>query len=231
MEGATVEDLLRLWAGPEAERVLDCFAGLCVRGLVCGVEGYEYVGVDCWAELNAENRRIAKDKGQTKVHYVDGDARTLEGVEGLFDFAFVSPPYHDLEPYSGHPKCFAECKTHEAFIDDMGKAAKALIPKMKPGKFVCLIIGDKQNGNGGLDDLIGDTRRAFSQAGLIYHERITLVKPKGTAALRAANAWRSHKLVNRAEVALIFEVPSCAVIDLHLASDGTYSAQDAEAAD
>ena len=78
---------------------------------------------------------------------------------------------------------------------------------MKPGGFVACILGDVRNGNGELLDLIGDCRRAFSDAGFVYYDRITFVKSSGTAALRAASYWRNKKLVGRAEVALIFKTP------------------------
>jgi hypothetical protein len=78
---------------------------------------------------------------------------------------------------------------------------------MKPEAYVACVLGDVRNGNGELLDLIGDCRRAFSEAGMTYHDRITFVKSSGTAALRAANAWRGKKLVQRAEVALIFKAP------------------------
>jgi hypothetical protein len=78
---------------------------------------------------------------------------------------------------------------------------------MKPGAFVAVILGDVRNNKGELLDLIGDCRRAVSAAGFTYHDRITFVKPPGTEALRAGNAWKGRKLVGRTEVALIFMTP------------------------
>jgi len=208
MDPMDVQWLLLRWA-EDAERVLDCFAGYITRGFVTGALDYNYVGVDCWKELVQDNRKIVtKWKGaDKKLRYVVSDARTLKGVTGKFDFAFVSPPYYDLESYSENPTCLAKCQSYQQFITDLGKCAKALLAKMNQGCFVAAILGDTPNAKGELLDLIGDARREFSAAGFTYHDRITFLKPAGTAALRAGQSWRGKKIVQRAEVALIFKVP------------------------
>jgi very-short-patch-repair endonuclease len=78
-------------------RVLDPCAGF--GGRMCGAisEGLSYVGVDPWVE-NVENLTHMAE-------WIEGDVEIIEAgfeevsLEGVFDFAFTSPPHYDKELY------------------------------------------------------------------------------------------------------------------------------------
>jgi hypothetical protein len=64
---------------------------------------------------------------------------------------------------------------------------------------------DKKTGE--LIDFRGHTVENFREVGFIFWEDVILSRNFGSAASRASNAWKGHKLVRRHEHLLVFRKP------------------------
>jgi DNA modification methylase len=171
--------------------------------------GYHYTGFEIRQEQIDENKRLLKELKLANVEYVLGDARRLEGDFKPFDMALTCPPYYDLEQYSDDPDDLSNASNYWEFNAGMALCAQAHVRHMKPGAFVCIIVGpfrDKKTGE--LIDFPAHTVENFREAGFIFWQQIVLSKNFASAAKRSTNAWKGLKLVPCHEFLLVFRVPS-----------------------
>lgn len=202
-----VEWILLRYGGPNGGRVLDAFTGGPPRGLVASIMGFDYHGFDIRQEQLDENNKVLAGLG-LKANYYLGDGCKLKGLTGQFDCALTCPPYWNLEVYSDLDTDISNCADYGAFDAQMYLCAQAHKKKMKPGSFVCIVVGpfrDKKSGE--LIDFPAHTVENFRAAGFIYHQQIVLSKNFGSAAKRSTNAWKGKKLVPIHEFLLVFRTP------------------------
>lgn len=204
-----VEWILLRYGGQPGGRILDAFAGGAVRGMVSSVMGYAYTGVEIRLNQIHENQEVLKALNLEGAEYIHDDGTEMEKVEGLFDCALTCPPYFDLEVYSDLDTDISNLSTYKEFNLCMLECARAYRKKMKPGSFVCIVVGpfrDKKTGE--LIDFPAHTVDNFKAAGFIYWQQVVLCKNFASAAKRSTNAWKGHKLVPCHEVLQVFRTPS-----------------------
>jgi DNA modification methylase len=196
---------------PPGGKVLDAFAGGPPRGLVSAIMGHEYVGFEIREDQIDENREILRALKLEGCTYIRGDGRYLD-TDDIFDCAVTCPPYFDLEVYSQDPDDISTSANYQEFNASMWLCAQAHFDRMKPGAFVCIIVGLFRNKtNGELIDFPADTVENFKDAGFLYWQHIILSKNFASAAVRAGNAWNGgKKLVPRHENLLVFRKPGWA---------------------
>lgn len=202
-----VEWILLRYGGPSGGKILDAFAGGPPRGLVSGIMGYEYVGWEIRQEQIDENVKILRDLDVTGCTYVLGDGCDLSGDYGSFDCALTCPPYYDLEQYSDLPQDLSNLPSYAAFNKRMELCAQNHVRHMKPGAFVCIVVGPFRDKKGELVDFPAHTVENFRKAGFTYWQQIVLSKNSASAAKRSTNAWKGHKLVPCHEFLLVFRIP------------------------
>lgn len=205
-----VEWILLRYAGDAGGRILDAFAGGPPRGLVSAIMGYQYVGFEIRQEQIDENTRVLKELGLEGAEYICGDGRYLqpqEGELGQFDAALTCPPYHSLEKYSDRPDDLSNLATYWQFNFAMYSTALAHKALMKPGAFVCIVVGNFRDKAGELIDFHGHTIENFREVGFIFWQDIILSRNFGSAAQRSTNAWKGQKLVPIHEHLLVFRQP------------------------
>ncbi len=198
------------YAGPAGNRIVDAFAGGPPRALVASAMGYQYVGYEIRREQIDENKKVLACLGlNSGVTYQHSSGVVLDGYDApSFDFALTCPPYHDLEKYSDLPNDLSNLGSYEDFNQAMFDCAKAHKRVMKPGSFVCIVVGLFRNKKTGeLRPFPEDAVANFREAGFFYHQNIILSKNFASAAVRAANAWAGKKLVPRHENLLVFKTP------------------------
>lgn len=109
----------------------------------------------------------------------------IEGMHAMpddsVDCAIFSPPFGDLFVYSDSERDLGNAGTGQAFINQYAFFAEALTRVMKPGRIVCVHCTDLpmrkgRDGAIGLQDFSGDLVKAHTDAGLIYHGRVTIWK-------------------------------------------------------
>jgi len=201
--------------GPhESGCVLDAFSGGPPRALAASIMGYEYVGFEIRQEQINENLQTLGNLGidRSRVTYVCGDGTHCDGYNHrCFDFALTCPPYHDLEKYSELPTDLSNLGSYDDFNQAMFTCAQTHRRLMKPGSFVCLVVGNfrykKGPKKGELIDFRGDTVNNFRDAGFQFWQDIVLSKNFASAAVRSSVAWSGKKLVPRHEYLLVFRTP------------------------
>lgn len=109
----------------------------------------------------------------------------IEGMhampENSVDMSCYSPPFGDLFVYSDSDRDLGNAGTGEKFINQYKYFAEALTRVMKPGRMTCVHCTDLpmrkgRDGAIGLQDFSGDLIKAHTDAGMIYHGRVTIWK-------------------------------------------------------
>ena len=98
-------ELAYKWFNVPNGKILDCFAGGSVRGIVAAKLGYEYLGNDLRNEQIEANRINAKEvlhDAEIYPIWTCGDSLQIDTIAKGYeaDLLFSCPPYADLEVYS-----------------------------------------------------------------------------------------------------------------------------------
>lgn len=202
-----MEMIIVRYAGKVGSSILDAFAGGPPRGLVSTIMGHKYTGFEIRQDQINENEALLKRLKLSGASYVKGDGRFLD-IDVDFDCAITCPPYYDLEKYSDGEEDLSNLGSYNEFNASMSLCANSHFERLKPGAFACIIVGlfrDKKTGE--LIDFPSHTVENFREAGFTYWQHIILSKNFASAAVRASNAWKGHKLVPRHENLLVFRKP------------------------
>lgn len=199
-----IEWILLRYAPPGCH-ILDAFAGGPPRAVVASIMGYKYTGYEIRQEQIDENLKLLKELKLVGANYCLADGRFGCSDSNSFDFALTCPPYFDLEVYSDLPSDLSNMGSYGSFNAGMAFSALAHFDALKPGAFVCMVVGpfrDKKTGE--LIDFPAHTVVNFREAGFVYWQQIVISKNFASAATRSTNAWRGHKLVPSHEFCLVF---------------------------
>lgn len=207
-------EILVSWFCPQGGRVLDPFAGGSVRGLVSAFLGNSYTGIDIRPEqVEANMANFAEVEGMAdlaggelrKPEWIVGDGRDVDRLaEGEFDFLLTCPPYADLEVYSDDPKDLSTMEYGdflEAYSEIIGKS----FGKLRDHAFAAIVVGEVREKHSHCRNFVGDTVRAFLDAGFRYYNECILLNQISTAALRADRQFSaSRKVVKTHQNVLVF---------------------------
>ncbi len=109
----------------------------------------------------------------------------IEGMHAMpehsVDCAVFSPPFGDLFVYSDSERDLGNAGFGADFVNQYNFFAEALTRVMKPGRIACVHCTDLpmrkgRDGAIGLQDFSGDLIKAHTEAGMIYHGRVTIWK-------------------------------------------------------
>ena len=202
-------EILLRWFSAPGDRILDPFAGGSVRGVVSGVLGRHYVGIDIRPDQVEANREQARIAGEMEPAWIAGDAvhldDCLDTADGGFDMILTCPPYHDLERYSDDP-CDLSTMTWGDFCSAQREAIRQAVSRLASDRFVAWVTSDVRDPRTGeYRDLPGETVAAFRDAGCTLWNELVIVDQIGTSALRAERPFRATRKVTRThQIALIF---------------------------
>jgi len=203
-EGASIFDpvlceLLYKWFCTNGGSVLDPFAGGSVRGIVAGVLGYPYAGIDLRLDQVEANRKQAALLSLENVEWYDGDSNevldTYKPLDG-FDFLMSCPPYADLEKYSDDPKDLSNMD-YADFKDAYFSIIKKSIAQLKEDRFACFVVGDVRDKKGFYYNFVSDTIQAFRDAGMELYNEIILVNVVGSLAIRVRRQFNGGRKVGK----------------------------------
>jgi hypothetical protein len=198
-------ELAYRWFCPVGGAILDPFAGGSVRGLVAGMLGKQYVGVDIRAEQVEENRAQAEPMNLQGVEWIEGNSLDIASIApGEYDFLFSCPPYADLERYSDLQGDISTMD-YPAFLADYRAIIAASCAMLKRDRFACFVVGEVRDKNGRYRGFVSDTIQAFEDAGLSYYNEAVLITQAGNAAIRAGGMFTaSRKLCKVHQNVLVF---------------------------
>jgi hypothetical protein len=201
-------EILCSWFNLPNGTVLDQFAGGSVRGVVATKLGQQYVGIELRGEQVEANRTQAEiifGEGP-KPLWIQGDSSNTQALVGdlAADFLFSCPPYADLEVYSDDPADLSNMP-YEAFLT----AYRAIIAQgaavLKDDRFAAFVVGEVRGKNGAYYNFVGDTIKAFKDAGLHFYNEMILVNSAGSLPLRAGRQFNiSRKIGKQHQNVLVF---------------------------
>ena len=197
------------WFCPQGGSIIDPFAGGSVRGIVAALTGRTYTGIDLSArqiEANGENWgelkeiTIDPDKATTKnaPRWINGDSMNIQELApGEYDLLFTCPPYADLEVYSDAPEDISN-KPYPEFKKLYSEIIRRAAAMLKPNRFACVVVGEVRDRNGNYYNFVGDTIRAFTDAGLHYYNEAILIMNFGSLPIRAGKQFKKSRKVGKA---------------------------------
>lgn len=201
-EGASIFDpvlceLSYRWFCPDGGKILDPFAGGSVRGVVAGVLGYFYEGIDLREEQVEANRKQTKVLSLENVHYNAGDSNeVLDRISMNADFVYSCPPYADLEKYSDDPKDLSNMD-YADFKEAYFSIIKKSVAQLKEDRFACFVVGDVRDKKGFYYNFVSDTIQAFKEAGMELYNEIILVNVVGSLAIRVRRQFNGGRKVGK----------------------------------
>ncbi len=179
---------------PQGGHVLDPFAGNAVRGVVAGVLGRDYTGVELRPEQADVNRGEAAACSPTVLPvtptWIIGDsAKVLKADIAPADMIFSCPPYFDLEKYKAGPGDLS-AMTDDQFVAAYSHILGLAADHLRDDRFVVLVVGRTRFKSGPNEGLIRDlsmhTKIAMADAGCRLFNEYDLITPVGNAAKRAS---------------------------------------------
>jgi DNA modification methylase len=200
-------ELMYKWFCPAGGKILDCFAGGSVRGIVANSMGYKYHGIELSEPQVIANREQAQQilPADNQPLWTQGDSnKILDSIADEFDMIFSCPPYANLEVYSNHPDDISAMVYPEFLLAYRSIINKA-VSKLKPGHLAVFVVGDVRGEDGYYLDFISDTKKAFMDSGAGLYNEAVLLDPVGTAMIRANNNFSSKKLVKIHQNVLCFK--------------------------
>lgn len=205
-EGASIFDpvlceLSYRWFCPDGGKILDPFAGGSVRGVVAGVLGYDYLGIDLRDDQCVANRKQASvlslDVVQTQ--WFAGDSNEVlqhKMSEDGFDFVYSCPPYADLEKYSDDPKDLSNMD-YADFKEVYFSIIKKSVAQLKDDRFACFVVGDVRDKKGFYYNFVSDTIQAFKDAGMELYNEMILVNVVGSLAIRVRRQFNNGRKIGK----------------------------------
>ena len=135
-------EIMYKWFCTEEGKILDCFAGGSVRGIVAEKLGYKYTGIDLRQEQIDANYKNAGEIGVKPTYYCDDSLNVDKYVEDdSQDFIFSCPPYADLEKYSDDERDLSNMEYSE-FQKVYSIIINKVCKKLKNNRFACFVVGD-----------------------------------------------------------------------------------------
>lgn len=203
-EGASIFDpvlceLSYRWFCPVGGKILDPFAGGSVRGVVAGILGYPYIGIDLRLDQVEANRKQAALLKLNEVEWLDGDSDEVldkENFKGGVDFVYSCPPYADLEKYSEDPKDLSNMD-YAQFKNVYFSIIKKSINQLKDNRFACFVVGDVRDKKGFYYNFVSDTIAAFKDAGMELYNEIILVNVVGSLAIRVRRQFNGGRKIGK----------------------------------
>lgn len=117
-------------------------------------------------------------------------------------FSIYSPPFKNIFVYSNSERDMGNSKDNDEFAVHMGYLAKEILRVLKPGRLMSVHCADipafkYKDGFAGLQDLPGLLIRIFSEAGFVYHSRVTVYKSPVTEMYRTKTQGLLYKQLKK----------------------------------
>lgn len=192
------------WFSNDGAKVLDPFAGGSVRGLIAGMLGRQYYGIDLsekQIEANKEQYKeiIEKYTGIVEPNWINGDSTNVKELVPAqkYDLIFSCPPYYDLEVYSEKEEDLSHKATYQEFLEGYNKIIKNACDLLDDNSFAIFVVGNMRDKKGAYYDFVGDTIRAFQQAGLVYYNEAIIINVAGTLPVRVPKQFNSSRKLGK----------------------------------
>jgi len=197
------EVVVRYWS-LVGDLIVDPFAGRATRGIVGLTLGRKYHGY--------EVAPSTFHKSSEKIAALGGTVTCLDGCQMAYtlnvsaDLVFTCPPYHRLEKYESAPSQLSDLVTYEQFLEQIAICAKNVSRVLKPGKFLCWVVGDWRDGKA-FRLFHADSLSTFQQFGLVPHDVVIIHNNSPFAPLQAGKVAAKRYTSKVHEYLLVFRKP------------------------
>ena len=144
----------------------------------------EYVGVDVIPTVCKKVGQYAAEyhpEVKTQIFCQPSESllqsnKFLDKYRSYFDTVFCSPPYYELELYSGGKQSTNEYPTYEAWLEGYWRATVQVCHTViKTGGTFCYILGDYVVGHGNEYPLLADMGKIMREVGFRYKRTIPML--------------------------------------------------------
>lgn len=201
-------ELAYQWFNIPKGKILDCFAGGSVRGIVAAKLGFEYLGNDLRQEQIEANRINAKEVLQDAEIYPTwtcGDSLNIDTIAKEYeaDLIFSCPPYADLEVYSDKKEDLSNM-SYKDFIAVYREIIRKSCALLKEDRFAVFVVGDVRDKKGFYQNFVSDTIQAFIDSGVLLYNEMILVNAIGAKAIGANGYMKTRKVGKVHQNVLVF---------------------------
>lgn len=181
--------------------IIDPFAGGSVRGIVASKLGMQYNGCDLRKEqidANIENAHVVLSDSNPIPNWKCANSLNIDDVfkDIQADMIFSCPPYADLERYSNNPEDLSTMN-----YEDFKKAYFEIIRKccgmLRENRFAVFVVGEVRGKDGMYYNFVGDTIKAFEDAGLHYYNEMILVNVISSLAIRVTKQFNNSRKIGK----------------------------------
>ena len=192
-------ELCYRWFCPPGGMIVDPFAGGSVRGVVAGLLGFQYHGIDLRPEQIEANEAQRNEIAPTApIHWVCGDSNQALDEAPEADMIFSCPPYGDLEVYSDNPDDLSTM-TYPQFLEIYQSIIEKSIRRLKNNRFAAFVIGEYRDPKtGAYRGFVPATCAAFMLAGADFYNEAVLVTSVGSLALRVTKQFETTRKMGKA---------------------------------
>lgn len=137
----------------------------------------------------------------TEPNWITGDSREIDRhvpPDQQVDLIFSCPPYADLEVYSDDPADISSMGYQE-FLEAYREIIAKACARLRDNRFAVWVVGEvrTKKGGGHYHNFVGDTIKAFEDAGLRYYNEAVLITATGSLALRAGHIFRASRKLGK----------------------------------
>lgn len=196
-------EILVKWFSRVGDTILDPFAGGHVRGVVSGILGRNYVGVDInpiQVDANIDNwskiQQEYKNTDFANVNWLCGDSNSIE-LNDKYNLFFSCPPYYNLEVYSDNPNDISTFKTYDEFLSIYSNIIKRGYDLLEDDSFAVFVVEEIRDKNGIFYGFVPDTINAFINAGFKYYNEMILENRIMSLGVRCPKYFEQSRKVGR----------------------------------
>ena len=182
------------WFTKEDDKILDCFAGGSVRGIVASKLKRNYTGIDL--SKNQIEHNIIQGKKICDSHipnWIHDNSINVDKLKGKYNFLFSCPPYYNLEQYSDNPEDISNMD-YKTFLKQYREIIKKSCDKLEDNSFAVFVVGEVREKDSYVG-LVPDTIQAFEDAGMSYYNEMILLQEPATAGMRAEKFMNTSRKV------------------------------------
>ena len=206
-------ELLYSWFSKKGYHIIDPFSGGSVRGIVAGMLGMQYTGIDLNKDqINENNQQLKKIEqlDNSNIKWICGDSLVEYSKFRNADFLFSCPPYFNLEVYSKDKRDLSNMNKNQ-FINTYSNIIKNCSSKLKNNRFACFVVGNIRNKDGSIFDLVSETIKAFNDSGLQYYNEIILVNTVGSLPIRINKQFSNSRKIGKVHQNILVFVKGCPI--------------------
>ena len=185
------------WFTKEDDKILDCFSGGSVRGIVASKLKRNYTGIDL--SKNQIEHNISQGSKICETHipnWICDNGLNVDKLNEKYDFLFSCPPYYNLEVYSENPEDISTMQ-YKDFLNDYKEIIRKSCEKLNENSFAVFVVGEVRE-NGNYVGFVPDTIRAFEDAGMSYYNEMILLQEPATAGMRAEKFMNASRKIPKA---------------------------------